>query len=461
MKTIKKIWKKICYGAKELWDLWTFLCKKLKGKIFPKSLLGRFILIILLPLIALQIVAFMVFFENHWYLISRRLANDIVGEVNTLVYVLEEYPQSEETDVLINRMEENLMFEISFEKDKTLDKNGQLSGASSIVKQVNKALSKRNYIYQIQENLEQDHILIYIQLKTGVLEIRVPRKRFFSTTTYLFLLWMVLASILLFWIAFLFMKNQVRAVTRLATAAENFGTGRPVQMFKPEGASEVRQAGMAFLNMQNRISRYLLERTSMLSGVSHDLKTPLTRMKLQLSMTRVEGAEDLLNDINEMEKMLEGYLSFAKGEGKEPAKKVEISALLQEVVEKQRRNGQEIDLHIEQKQEITIRPNDFARSITNILSNAHRYAHNAFVNVGVRDNFLDITIDDDGPGIPNNKREEVFKAFYRLDASRNAKTGGIGLGLTIARDIVLAHGGEITLEDSPQKGLRVHLKFPL
>ncbi|MBP5534060.1 MAG: HAMP domain-containing histidine kinase [Alphaproteobacteria bacterium] len=461
MEAIKKLYRKISYGIKELWDLWAFLCKKLKGKIFPKSLLGRFILIILLPLIALQIVASMVFFEHHWYLISRRLANDIAGEVNTLAYVLEEYPDSEQTDALLKQMEDDLMFEISFAKDQTLDENAQLTGGSSIVKQVRKALWRNNYSYQIQENLKKDYILIYIQLKTGVLEVRVPRKRFFSTTTYAFLLWMILASILLFWIAFLFMKNQVRAVTRLARAAENFGTGRPVQMFKPEGASEVRQAGMAFLNMQNRISRYLLERTSMLSGVSHDLKTPLTRMKLQLSMTRVEGAEDLLNDIDEMEKMLEGYLSFAKGEGKEPMKKVEISALLQDIVEKLRRNGQEIDLHIEQKQEITIRPNDFSRAITNILSNAHRYAHNAYVNVGVRDNFLDITIDDDGPGIPASKREDVFKAFYRLDASRNAKTGGIGLGLTIARDIVLAHGGEITLEDSPQKGLRVHLKLPL
>ena len=461
MKTLKKIYEKVSYCIKELWDLWLFLCKRLKGKIFPKSLLGRFILIILLPLIALQIFASMVFFEHHWYLISRRLAQDITGEVNTLAYVLEEYPDSEETEELLSQMESNLMFEINFMQGETLKASSQSGSGSGIVKQVKKALSRHDYSYQIQENLDQDHILVYIQLKTGVLEVRVPRKRFFSTTTYAFLLWMIGASILLFWIAFLFMKNQVRAVTRLAKAAENFGTGRPVQMFKPEGASEVRQAGMAFLNMQNRISRYLLERTSMLSGVSHDLKTPLTRMKLQLSMTRVEGAEDLLNDIDEMERMLEGYLSFAKGEGKEPAKKVEISALLQDVVDKLRRNGQEIDLHIEQKQEITVRPNDFARAITNILSNAHRYAHNSYVNVGVRDNYLDITIDDDGPGIPTNKREDVFKAFYRIDASRNTKTCGVGLGLTIARDIVLAHGGEITLEDSPQNGLRVHLKFPL
>ena len=184
-------------------------------------------------------------------------------------------------------------------------------------------------------------------------------------------------------------------------------------------------------------------------------------MKLQLSMTQVEGAEDLLQDIDEMEKMLEGYLAFAKGEGKEPVQKREVSNLLIQLVEKLRKNGHEIDLHIEQRQEMSLRVNDFIRAITNILTNSHRYANKAFVNMGVQNNFLEITIDDDGPGIPENKRDEVFKAFYRLDASRNAQTGGVGLGLTITKDIVLAHGGEITLENSPQKGLRVRLKFPL
>lgn len=456
----KKMCDKMMYWVREIWDLFMFLCKRLKGKIFPKSLLARFILIILLPLIVLQIIASMVFFENHWRTISRRLAQDIVGEINALVYVMEEYPDTVQTLDLEQQLEENLMLDISFMKDSVLERNSQ-KDASSMLKQVKKALNRIKHPYQIQENLAQDHVLIYIQLNNGVLEVKVPKKRFFSSTTYVFLLWMVGASVLVFWIAFLFMKNQVRAVSRLSKAAENFGTGRPVETFKPEGALEVRQAGLAFLNMQNRISRYLLERTSMLSGVSHDLKTPLTRMKLQLSMTKVDGAEDLLQDIDEMERMLEGYLAFAKGEGKEPVQKREVSALLSQIVEKLKKNGHEIDLHIEQRQEMSLRANDFVRAITNILTNAHRYATRAFVNMGVRDGFLEITIDDDGPGIADDKKEEVFKAFYRLDASRNPQTGGVGLGLTITRDIVLAHGGEIILEDSPQNGLRVRLKFPL
>ena len=336
---------KFMYCVREIWDLLMYVCKRLKGKIFPKSLLARFVLIILLPLIVLQIFASTVFFEKHWTSISRRLAQDIVGEIKTLTYVVEEYPDTVQTLDLEQQLEKNLMLDISFMKGATLDKSKNVASVN-MLKQVEKALSQIQHPYQIQENLAQDHVLIFIQLKNGVLEVRVPKKRFFSSTTYVFLLLMIGASILIFAIAFLFMKNQVRAVSRLSNAAENFGTGRPVETFKPEGALEVRQAGMAFLNMQNRISRYLLERTSMLSGVSHDLKTPLTRMKLQLSMTKVEGAEDLLQDIDEMERMLEGYLAFAKGEGKEPAQKREVSSLLSQVIEKLRKNGHEIDLHI-------------------------------------------------------------------------------------------------------------------
>ena len=431
-----------------------------KLRFFPKNLLGRFILIILLPLLLLQGVAFMVFFENHWHLISRRLANDIAGEIDSIILVIDKYPDAVDSGML-TQLGKNMSLQVEFLKNKELDLSGKSTKPDGIVKQVQKSLSAIKYPFRIEENLDEDHIFVYLQLKTGVLKVRVLQKRFFSTSTYVFLVWMIGASILLFWIAFLFMKNQVRAVSRLAIAAENFGTGRVVEKFKPEGATEVKQAGLAFLNMQNRISRYLFERTSMLSGVSHDLKTPLTRMKLQLSMTQVDGAEDLLNDIEEMERMLEGYLSFARGEGKETPRTMEITSLIESVVEKLRKNGHQIDLHIEQKQEMTIRPNDFMRAMTNILTNAHRYAHHAYVNVGVRDKFLDITIDDDGKGIPDSQKQEVFKAFYRLDESRNTKTGGVGLGLTITRDIILAHGGDIVLEDSPQKGLRVHIKLPL
>lgn len=460
-KSLKPILKKISEGLKEFWDIIRYALRSIKTSILPKSLLARFILIILIPLILLQVVASLVFFDNHWRSISRRLANDITGEIEVLIYMLEEYPDTIQTHEIIRTFDDSLQLTIEFQPNTEIIFDQIELDNSVMVNQVERSLSKMRYPYLIKENLKQDHILIYVQLKTGVLEVMVPKKRFFSSTTYAFLIWMVGASVLLFWIAFLFMKNQVRSVTRLAYAAENFGTGRAVTRFKPEGAAEVRQAGQAFIVMRDRITRYLSERTSMLSGVSHDLRTPLTRMKLQLSMMKGEDTKDLLDDIDEMERMLEGYLSFARGEGKEPPQTQEISELLSNVVEKLRRNGNEIDLHVEQTQEIMVRPHDFERAITNILTNAHRYAKHAFVNMGVRDKFLEIIIDDDGPGIPKEKRTDVFKAFYRLEGSRNTKTGGVGLGLTITRDIVLSHGGEILLEESPQKGLRVRLLFPL
>ncbi len=458
----KSVFQKAGRVLKEIWDFIRYILKYVKVKISPKSLLTRFILIILIPMVLLQVVASMVFYDNHWRSISRRLANDIAGEVETVIYMIEQYPDSVQTEDVLAYFDQALQLKIHFKPETQIIFDSVNVDNTGLVKQLDRALSKLDYPFVIKENRSQDYIMVYIQLKTGVLKVEVPQKRVFSSTTYAFLVWMIGASILLFWIAFLFMKNQVRSVYRLADAAEKFGTGRAVERFKPEGATEVRQAGQAFLLMKNRIQKYLGERTSMLSGVSHDLRTPLTRMKLQLSMMPDdESTQDLLSDIDEMEKMLEGYLAFARGEGKEPSQVMEVSELLTDVVEKLRRNGHDIDLHIEQTQQISLRPHDFSRAITNILTNAHRYAKHAAVVMGVRDHFLDITIDDDGPGIPKEKRDDVFKAFYRLDDSRNSKTGGVGLGLTITRDIVLSHGGEITLEESPMKGLRVHLRFPL
>ena len=258
------------------------------------------------------------------------------------------------------------------------------------------------------------------------------------------------------------MRNQVKPIRRLAIAADNFGKGRDVSNFKPEGASEVRQAGSAFLIMQERIVRQINQRTDMLAGVSHDLRTPLTRMKLQLEILNDhQGAEELKSDIAEMEHMLDGYLAFARGEGTEEPEPTDLTALLNDAVAQARRKGGVIDLHTEGKLMVSLKPKAFKRCLTNLIDNALQFAEHVSVRAGERGDAIEIAIDDDGPGIPEDLREEVFKPFYRIEGSRNPGTGGVGLGVTIVRDVIRGHGGEIRLGDSPNGGLRVRLRVPI
>ena len=305
-------------------------------------------------------------------------------------------------------------------------------------------------------------VIIDVQLASGVLHAVTSRKRLFSSTAYVFVIWMVGTSLILFAVATVFMRNQIKPIRRLAIAADNFGKGRDVSNFKPEGASEVRQAGSAFLIMQERIVRQINQRTDMLAGVSHDLRTPLTRMKLQLEMLNDhQGAEELKSDIAEMEHMLDGYLAFARGEGIEEPEPTDLTALLNDAVAQARRKGGVIDLHTEGKLMVSLRPKAFKRCLTNLIDNALQFAEHVSVRAGERGDAIEIAIDDDGPGIPEDLREEVFKPFYRIEGSRNPGTGGVGLGLTIARDVIRGQGGEIRLGDSPNGGLRVRLRVPI
>jgi two-component system osmolarity sensor histidine kinase EnvZ len=316
--------------------------------------------------------------------------------------------------------------------------------------------------YQVDSQSRERDVIIDVQLSNGVLHVVTTRKRLFSSTAYVFVIWMVGTSLILFGLATIFMRNQVKPIRRLAVAADNFGKGRDVSVFKPEGATEVRQAAAAFLAMRERIIRQINQRTDMLSGVSHDLRTPLTRMKLQLELlSDAEGAQDLKADIADMERMLEGYLAFARGEGAEEPKPTDLAALLEEATAQARRKGGVIDLHTEGTLTVPVRPNAFKRCLTNLIDNAIQYGDHVSVRAGHRGDAIEITVDDDGPGIPEDKRDEVFKPFYRLDGSRNPGTGGVGLGLTIARDVLRGHGGDIHLSASPNGGLRARLRVPL
>ncbi len=267
---------------------------------------------------------------------------------------------------------------------------------------------------------------------------------------------------ILFGVATIFMCNQVKPIRRLAAAADELGKGRDAPNLKPEGAREIRQASAAFIAMRDRIQRQITQRTDMLAGVSHDLRTPLTRMKLQLEM--VKDSSDtaaLKDDVAEMEHMVEGYLAFARGEGFETPKPTNIVHILGDVVVSAKRRGTEVDFHTEGQFVVRIRQNAFKRCINNLLDNADRHAIHVSIRTGKRGDAIEITVDDDGPGIPKHLRDEAFKPFFRLDESRNPETGGVGLGLTIARDIIRGHGGDIILSGSPSGGLRARLTLPI
>src|SRR6185437_10650050 len=350
----------------------------------------------------------------------------------------------------------------TWEPGKTLaDFSNRLAGDSiegPLVDALNERVRRR---YRIDFTSDLHRVLVAVQLPGGVLDVGVPRQRLYSSTTYIFVLWMVGSSIVLFAVAILFMRNQVRALRRLADAAESFGKGRNVAHFKPEGAAEIRQAAAAFLVMRDRIQRQITQRTEMLAGVSHDLRTPLTRMKLALALLGDDLAiDELRSDVTEMEKMVESYLDFARGEGTETPVETDLAMLLEEVAATARRDGVSLSLAGPADYPLLLRRNAVKRCLANLLSNARRHGSHVWLTALPGRGGVDILVDDDGPGIPSEQREIVFRPFYRIDRSRNLATGGIGLGLTIARDVARGHGGDLTLEASPQGGLRARLHLP-
>lgn len=428
----------------------------------PKSLLGRSVLIIVTPLILLQVISATVFFENHWEKVGRRLALGVAGEIAVAIDGMRRATTTSSRLALFQQMRGSLQLELHYQPAGVL-KNTHKLGETILVRQLTGAMDEAvNKPHRIDAESSDRFVDIDVQLADGVLSVTVPRKRLFSTTTYVFVLWMAGTSMLLFAVAMVFMRNQVRPIRRLAQAANDFGMGRDTPRFKPEGASEVRRAAGAFIAMRNRIRRHLQQRTDMLAGVSHDLRTPLTRMKLQLEMMNgVDGVEDLKTDISDMEHMLEEYLAFARGEGGEATVEFSLSDMLQDITTQARRKSAAIDLHCEGDIRAPIKPNALKRALTNLVENSIRHGQNVSIRSGVRAETVEIVIDDDGPGIPPENRNDVFKPFFRLDKSRNSGTGGVGLGMTIARDVIRGHGGEIVLDDAPGGGLRVRVSLPV
>lgn len=436
-----------------------FLLKRL----LPKSLLWRSLLIIVTPMVVLQLVAAFVFYESHWNKVARQLATGLAGDIAMVIEHRRTHAAAEERRWLAEAARTLMLIETSFEDGGILPNAPQGRNDDTDDDALEFALDdKLRRPFFIDTTSRERELLIAVQLADGVVRVAVPKKRLFTSTTYVFVLWMVGTSMVLSGLAILFMRNQVRPIRRLAAAMSLFGKGREVAGFKPEGALEARQAGQAFDLMRQRIGRQIEQRTEMLAGVSHDLRTPLTRMKLQLAMAEgMEGVADLKEDVAEMERMVEGYLAFARGEGTETIRPASLSMVLSDIAGRFRRNGIAIDLHVEQDVILPIRVVAVERCLSNLIANAGRHGKHVTVRAGVRADAVDIVIDDDGPGIPPDKREDVFKAFFRIEGSRNPATGGVGLGLTIARDIARGHGGDILLEDSPLGGLRARVRLPL
>ncbi len=427
----------------------------------PKSLLGRSLLMILIPLVALQVVTFQMFYGSHVDIESRRLTAAIAGEIALTTQLLNRFPGPSNHDWILARARQRLGLDISLEPGEKLTNMRSTNILGPMDDDLQAALHQSfDSPFRMDWTSDPHSVLLSIQVADGVVHVIAPRKRLYSTTIYLFVPWVGGSALLLFCVAALFMRNQVRGISRLAIAAEAFGVGREIPPIRPEGATEVRQAAVAFNQMQDRIRRFLAQRTEMLAGVSHDLRTPLTRLRLALAMLPRDEAwqgdvTEMTEDVEEMERMIGGYLAFARGEGTEQAKPTDLSAMLADVAVAARRGGANIEIDVPETMTVSMRADAVRRAITNLVDNARRHAGLVMVSAVARGRSVLVNVDDDGPGIAAEQREDVFRPF------QSGSIGGTGLGLTIARDIVRAHGGDISLEDSPLGGLRARVRLPV
>ena len=428
-------------------------------KVLPRSLLGRSLLIMSIPLVLVLAVALQIFYGSHLNLVSRRLTFAVAGEIGGVADGFGRFRDPADRAWIMRQAQSDLELPMRFLPGETLPATDAAPAADD---ELAGALRMRVAgPFSIDPDADEQYVRIRVQLPDGVLAVDAPRKRLYTSSPFLFLVWVGGMALLLFGIAALFMRNQVRAIRRLAAAAEAFGMGRDHGPIKPEGAAEVRQAATAYNRMQERIRRFLQQRTEMLAGVSHDLRTPLTRLRLALAMlpateaTRQDVAE-MSADVEEMEQLIGSYLAFARGEGTEQARPTDLAAVLEDVAARARRAGAEVTLAAPAGLVLPLRTEAVRRALTNLVDNARRHARRvtlAAARLGERG--VQVTIDDDGPGIPAAEREDMFKPFA------HGAAGGTGLGLTIARDIVRAHGGDIVLEDSPLGGLRARVRLPV
>ncbi|MGE4314111.1 MAG: ATP-binding protein [Pseudobdellovibrionaceae bacterium] len=426
----------------------------------PRTLFGRSLLIILVPVILLQVILTSVFLDNHFRKMTTRLAEAVAGEVTFLLATRNTTDELLSINTLARENFGMTVSEISeFPHSNEFGKGIWERWVTKYLDQVLK--EKLNAPFRLFYH--DGSISIFVKTKEAVYVFTFPERRIYTSSSYIFLLWMVISALLLSFIALLFMRNQVRPIRRLAIAAERFGRGQEAPSFKPTGAREVRQAATAFIVMKERLQRQMDQRTAMLAGISHDLRTPLTRLKLSMSMMEDnQDTADMKADINEMERMIKGYLDFVRGGEDEPVERVALAGFIRNALMAHKNLEIELVNHCAEDVFITLRPMAFERALSNLLTNAGRYGEKIRVTASCDDETFILEVEDNGAGIPADKLEEVFKPFYRLDEARGLSTGGVGLGLTIARDIILAHGGLLTLHKSQDMGgVAARIELPL
>ena len=433
-------------------------------KLLPRRLFARSLIIIVAPVVLTQGIVTYIFFERHWDTVTRRLSEGVAGDIAMIIETYEAFSEIRNIEQLSEMSLRTTSLDIAVMEDTKLPSRFSPSFFSildrTLSRELNKKLKDRPFWF---DTTEYPHwVDIRVQLGEDVLRVLVQKQKIFAASGLIFVVWMIGTSLVILTVAIIFLRNQVRPIQQLASAASRLGKGRDVDDFKPHGATEVRRAAEAFLEMRDRIKLQIEQRTLLLAGVSHDLKTPITRMKLQTAMmAETEELDALKRDLIDMEHMLEEYLAFARGQGSETPSPTDIEMLLLDIVEQTQRSGREIGLHCDGDLTVSVRRNAIKRCISNLVDNAIQHGNRIYVSAQRHNGQVQIMVDDDGPGIPDDKVEDAFKPFSRLDESRNLDTTGVGLGLAIAQDIARGHGGEIELLQSPWEGLRARLTLPV
>ncbi len=427
-------------------------------KFLPKGLFYRSLIIVAAPTILLQLIVTIVFFDSIWIKANKGMTRSLVAELKTLIDIYDNYQS--EADFFTDIYKNNFNFVINEKNEELPEIVGERKFSPmdrSLRRELKSTFGNGNYWFSTTKY--KDVVELRIKSKNQTIQVLFPREKIATSSVRLFILWITLPSFFLIFIAIIFLKNQTRPIVNLAKAAERFGKGHYINEFRPSGASEIRKASYEFDRMVKRINRHLNQRSEMLSGISHDLRTPLTRLKLQLEMlNQKEISEKMSKDIDEMEKMLNDYLQFAKTQVQENSVAINFNNFFEEIV----KNINNKNLHFTKGEEIILvaRKNALIRCFDNFIQNGLSYGKNVYISTNKTLNRLIVLIEDDGPGIPRDEYKNVFKPFYRLDKSRSLNTSGVGLGLSISEDIINSHGGNVQLSESKYKGLQVKISLP-